>query len=613
MLNGQPTYGKTIYEDYSLKFDRTGDRYMLSEVIRPNLPALENLEKLVIPSETNNTLRTNNFWPMDNTPSHGTDGHDLRFGNTANKNNLKFVGKSTGEFPTSDDLINDHNGYFGMRGEFEFTLSAEYVGPLEWHFYGDDDLWIFLDDELIIDIGGVHTAVGEYANFWDYLVQGTSGKHKVTFFYLERATSGSTCWMRFALPQINENLNEDTRGKLKLEKNVVGSDTNEKFNFVVTLKDKNNQDLKDYLYYAKYNSLNNEKISEEIFKSGGTISFNKNEYVIIEGIPDDITYSVKEQEDATYIVQSENSNGNIIAGQTVTAKFINTYGTKSVKAIKQWDDNNSVENRPQEIQVKLIPKFVNEVTGEETGGANITCEEYFNQYYPSIELVVSLNEDNNWSYEWPVLPKYRPVYDSTGKNIIEKQEIEYTVKEIYTTELSEKYYPLPVYQNINGDFVLTNVLYRNIEVTKVDADDESIKLGGAEFKLQKMKQDGENWVVDPDEEPMYGVTSTEGENIGKVTFSKLKYGTYLLTEEKAPNGYNLNKGTRTITINEDNLLTTGITFKNKKGSILPFTGGAGINLFIISGLSIVILTILRLRKINLAKSKPKRRRRKPVK
>ena len=121
------------------------------------------------------------------------------------------------------------------------------------------------------------------------------------------------------------------------------------------------------------------------------------------------------------------------------------------------------------------------------------------------------------------------------------------------------------------------------------------------------------WQIDETEEPIFGETAKDEENLGKLTFTKLKYGKYCLTEEKAPDGYNINKDIKEITINEDNLITTEIEFINKKGAILPFTGGAGKNLFVISGLAIVILTILRIRKINLAKSKPKRRRRKPIK
>lgn len=664
LFNEGDAIGKTPYTngEYKLKFNRTGDRYILTEVVGAEL---KNLHKFTNPAPRYINIWTNNFWPMDKAPSYGSDGHDLKFGyfeNTTVYDNRRYVGGNAsngtknGAFPPADSL-KDHNSYFGIRGEFTFNLSFEYVGPLEWHFYGDDDLWIFLDGKLIIDIGGVHSSVGEYADFWDYLDKGTSGMHTVTFFYTERGSSGSTCWMRFALPEINEAEKDPNKGMLRVEKDVIGSDTKEEFYFTVILKNENNQELSEYYHYKRYNSEGVE-IKQNILKSGGIIKFNKDEYIIIEGLPKNTNYSIEEIENSEFIVESENSTGNIIAGETVTAKFINTHGTKPVKIIKQWDDKDSKENRPQELQVKLVPKFIDESTGEnttppenpdigeeiggeetggeETGGEetggdvsggdefveegagedtptdNTTCEDYFKQYYPGIELVVSLNESNHWTYEWSALPKYMPIYDQEGQTIIKKREIEYSAKEIYTKEILDKYYPLPSYKNENGDIVLTNVLYRNIEITKVDADDNNIKLGGAKFKLQKMQQleDG-TWKIDETEDPILGETAKDEENLGKLTFTKLKYGKYYLTEEKAPDGYNINKEGIEITTNE-HFITVQKEFKDKKGSILPFTGGAGINLFIISGLSIVILTILRLRKINLAKSKPKRRRKRRI-
>ena len=623
LFNDGDAIGKKTYTDYSLKFNRTGDRYLLTGVNGTNTI---NLEKLVHPHKDHQNISTNNFWPMDDAPSFGNDGYDFKFGLESKKENRQFVGSSKGVFPISDNKNKDHNSYFGMRGEIEFDLSSEYVGPLEWHFYGDDDLWIFLDDQLIIDIGGVHSSVGEYANFWDYLTPGDSGHHKITFFFTERGASGSTCWMRFALPEIVKKETDYTEGNLKLEKTVVGSDTTENFNFVVTLKDKDSQELNDYFYYAKYN-LEGTKLREEIFRSGGTISFNKDEYVIIEGLPANTTYSVEEVATLDFIAQSENSTGNIIAGETITSKFINTYGTKSITVIKQWDDNNNIENRPEEVNVKLIPKFQGEETTDSTTDigedteideqqvGDITGEEYFNQYYPSIELVIPLDANHNWTYEWSELPKYRPIYDATGENIIEMQEIEYSVEEIYTNELSEKYYPLPVHRNENGNFILTNVLYKKLEITKRDADDINIKLGGAEFKLEKLKEVNGTFEIDDTEDTLYGATSFEEDNLGKLTFNKLKYGTYRLTEEKAPNGYNINRKIVEIEITPETEMVTREEFINKKGSVLPFTGGTGIKLFTLSGLLLIIFTLSNINKhkVKIQKSRIKKRRRKPIK
>ena len=54
----------------------------------------------------------------------------------------------------------DHNAYFGMQFKMEFTVPEGYVGPLEYCFHGDDDLWLFLDETLVCDIGGVHQSAG---------------------------------------------------------------------------------------------------------------------------------------------------------------------------------------------------------------------------------------------------------------------------------------------------------------------------------------------------------------------------------------------------------------------------------------------------------------------
>ena len=114
-----------------------------------------------------------------------------------------------------------------MQYAVKFTLTADYVGPLEYYFFGDDDMWVFLDDKLVCDIGGVHSSVGEYVNLWDYLRKDgrtESETHTLTFFYTERGASGSTCYMNFTLPSVSGVNIEQKTSDLEVRKQVVGQD-----------------------------------------------------------------------------------------------------------------------------------------------------------------------------------------------------------------------------------------------------------------------------------------------------------------------------------------------------------------------------------------------------
>ena len=44
-----------------------------------------------------------------------------------------------------------------------------------FEFSGDDDFWLYVDDELVLDLGGVHSAMTGSVNFRTGMVTGRNG------------------------------------------------------------------------------------------------------------------------------------------------------------------------------------------------------------------------------------------------------------------------------------------------------------------------------------------------------------------------------------------------------------------------------------------------------
>jgi fibro-slime domain-containing protein len=70
------------------------------------------------------------------------------------------IESSGGTLEKGDDG-NPHNFHFTT----EFHASFKYMGGEKFTFRGDDDVWVFVNDKLAIDIGGIHGPVTEQVDF----------------------------------------------------------------------------------------------------------------------------------------------------------------------------------------------------------------------------------------------------------------------------------------------------------------------------------------------------------------------------------------------------------------------------------------------------------------
>ena len=342
---GKSTAGKTTYdhEENNLTFSRVGDTYTLTSATvkygNNQSSSITGLENFFNPSPygniiydgVNNTdkkfIATNNFWPMDEIQS-GKEPHFGQYrGNPNSDTNYPYAGFASGTNKVGDNetanlpLGDDgraHNCFFGMHFSLTFTLTADYVGPLDYLFYGDDDMWVFLDGKLVCDIGGVHSSVGEYVNLWDYIPKGTSGKHTLTFFYTERGASGSTCYMNFTLPSVSGTTPQQKSGNLRVEKEVVGLDNGQDFEFKVRFDNRDGTKNLDDFVYDKYNASNSLLGSDLVVHDNGEFTLKAGEYAIIKYLPFGTYYTITEADTTDYSTSWRGNDGITHSGTVAT-------------------------------------------------------------------------------------------------------------------------------------------------------------------------------------------------------------------------------------------------------------------------------------------------------
>ena len=148
-----------------------------------------------------------------------------------------------------------------------------------------------------------------------------------------------------------------------------------------------------------------------------------------------------------------------------------------------------------------------------------------------------------------------------------------------------------------------------IHLMKVDEITKA-PLAGAEFTVYRAtKNESEAGVSIPGldipvvqvsfylDEAMTGdlVTEVTSGSDGSFGIYGLVYGDYYLVEKQAPDGYNLMDKPSTITIDENSLNSSNqnpVTVYNKKGTLLPDTGGMGTTLFTTSGGALIFVACL---------------------
>ncbi len=249
----------------------------------------------------------------------------------------------------SDDELSEYytldydepsNFYFGMNMEMNFIQPKNGLTGLTgqeelvFYFTGDDDVWVYLDGVLFLDLSGIHRHVGGKIDFVRgevsyYELDKTTGDvsstayqtltfadiltaagkstdilnaagtftdysiHNFKFYYMERGAGSGVCRMNFNLPLLRENSISITKDISAVNGNVEDIIGDPYFTFrILKAKDGIKAAGDDQLFvtegtpYEIYDSAGNYIETKQV-GAGGIISIKRGDVAVISGIMSD--------------------------------------------------------------------------------------------------------------------------------------------------------------------------------------------------------------------------------------------------------------------------------------------------------------------------------------
>ena len=213
--------GKTVYSDANYLFKKDADGYYEYDSAK-NFAQFDEKTK---------------HFTVYKVPGSSTNAINLQK-DSGNKPHGSFFPFNT----LGDSIYEGIHEISGNSPDFHFgmTMSAKFIQPKDgkingnnmvFEFSGDDDVWVYIDGVLVLDIGGIHNAASgsiNFANgnvtvgnnnnlnlrklFADANEEGdfVSGEnrfadytmHTINFYYLERGEGDSNCKLKFNLPTV---------------------------------------------------------------------------------------------------------------------------------------------------------------------------------------------------------------------------------------------------------------------------------------------------------------------------------------------------------------------------------------------------------------------------
>ena len=155
-----------------------------------------NTSKYYLEATNGTDDKGNPIYTDDNSQNRGSD-------NSTTDSNNNDLPRGFGFFPfnqkmgTENPSVNKYNYGFGAKLQFDFTLTDDgqvQVGdnpndkvPIKFFFSGDDDVWVYIDGQLVLDVGGAH---GKASGLLEFGSNGTD--NTVTPYVSSNKAGGAT-------------------------------------------------------------------------------------------------------------------------------------------------------------------------------------------------------------------------------------------------------------------------------------------------------------------------------------------------------------------------------------------------------------------------------------